>query len=91
MELGNRDLPGTEKGRDISDYQMHYILEQVRHTIFVAVFVLMYVLTGGLINPRPWRGRCQAGYSNTGGPPLPRKRAPLTKKYMLNQGAAHCV
>ena len=36
--------------------------------------------TGGLTNPRPWRGRCQAGYSNTGGPPLPRKRAPLQKK-----------
>ena len=35
---------------------------------------------GGLINPRPWRGRCRAGYSNTGGPPLPRKRAPLQKK-----------
>ena len=32
--------------------------------------------TGGLTNPRPWRGRCQAGYSNTGGLPLPRKRAP---------------
>ena len=36
--------------------------------------------TGGLTNPRPWRGRCRAGYSNTGGPPLPRKRAPLQKK-----------
>ena len=35
--------------------------------------------TGGLRNPRPWRGRCRAGYSNTGGPPLPRKRAPLQK------------
>ena len=35
--------------------------------------------TGGLTNPRPWRGRCRAGYSNTGGPPLPRKRAPLQK------------
>ena len=34
---------------------------------------------GGLSNPRPWRGRCRAGYSNTGGPPLPRKRAPLQK------------
>ena len=32
--------------------------------------------TGGLTNPRPWRGRCQAGFSNTSGPPLPRKRAP---------------
>ena len=38
------------------------------------------VITGGLTNPRPWRGRCRAGYSNTGGPPLPRKRAPLQKK-----------
>ena len=36
--------------------------------------------TGGLTNPRPWRGRCRAGYFNTGGPPLPRKRAPLQKK-----------
>ena len=36
--------------------------------------------TGGLTNPRPWRGRCRAGFSNTGGPPLPRKRAPLQKK-----------
>ena len=35
---------------------------------------------GGLTNPRPWRGRCRAGYSNTGGPPLPRKRAPSSKK-----------
>ena len=32
---------------------------------------------GGLTNPRPWRRSCRAGYSNTGGPPLPRKRAPL--------------
>ena len=36
--------------------------------------------TGGLTNPRPWRGRCRAGFSNTGGPPLPQKRAPLQKK-----------
>ena len=36
--------------------------------------------TGGLTNPRPWRGRCQAGYSNTGGPPLPQKRALLQTK-----------
>ena len=35
---------------------------------------------GGLTNPRPWRGRCQAGYSNTGGPPKPRKWAPCQKK-----------
>ena len=36
--------------------------------------------TGGLTNPRPWRGRCRAGYSYTGGPPLPQKRAPYQKK-----------
>ena len=30
--------------------------------------------------PRPWRGRCRAGYSNTRWPPLPRKRAPCQKK-----------
>ena len=35
--------------------------------------------TCGLTNPRPWRGRCRANYSNTGGPPLPQKRAPLQK------------
>ena len=34
---------------------------------------------GGLTNPHPWRGRCRADYSNTGGPPLPRKRAPYKK------------
>ena len=38
--------------------------------------------TGGLTNPRLW---CQAGNSNTGGPPLPRKRAPLTKKGKCGQ------
>ena len=37
-------------------------------------------ITGGLTNPRPWRRRCRAGFSNTGGPPLPRKRVPLQKK-----------
>ena len=42
--------------------------------------------TGGLTNPRPWRGICRAGYSNTGGPPLPRKRVPLTKKGLLILG-----
>ena len=42
--------------------------------------------TGGLTNPRPWRGRCRAGFSNTGGPPLPRKRAPLQKKACLSGG-----
>ena len=35
--------------------------------------IMLRVTTGGLINPRPWRGRCRVGYSNTGGPPLPRK------------------
>ena len=35
--------------------------------------------TGGLTNPRPWRGRCRAGFSNTDGPPLPQKRAPYKK------------
>ena len=35
---------------------------------------------GGLSKKnRPWRGRCRAGYSNTGGPPLPGKRAPCQK------------
>ena len=36
--------------------------------------------TGGLINPRPWQRRCPSGYSNTGGPPLPRKRVSLRRK-----------
>ena len=36
--------------------------------------------TDGLTNLRPWRERCRACYSNTGGPSLPRKGAPLTKK-----------
>ena len=36
-------------------------------------------LYGWSNKPRPWRGRCQAGCSNTGGPHLPRKRAPLQK------------
>ena len=40
--------------------------------------------TGGLINRRLWRGRCRAGYSNTGGPPLPRKRGALSKKCRQN-------
>ena len=35
---------------------------------------------GGLTNPRPRPGRCRAGYFNTGGPPLPRKRAPSQKR-----------
>ena len=29
--------------------------------------------------PRPWRGQCRAGSSNTGGFPKPRKRAPCKK------------
>ena len=43
--------------------------------------------TGGLTNPRPWRGRCRASYSNTGGPPLPRKRAPTSKNVLGNTKA----
>ena len=41
--------------------------------------------TGGLTNPRPWHGRCRAGYSHTGGPLLPRtrKKALLFKKYIF--------
>ena len=35
--------------------------------------------TGGLTNPRPWRGRCRAGYSITGGPPLALKEGAFTK------------
>ena len=35
---------------------------------------------GGLINLRPRRGQCRAGLSDTGGPPMPRKRAPRQKK-----------
>ena len=34
----------------------------------------------GLINPRPGRGQFWAGFSNTGGSPKPRKRAPCQKK-----------
>ena len=37
---------------------------------------------GGLINPRPWRGRCRAGYSNNGGPPLASKR-PVKKEHQV--------
>ena len=40
--------------------------------------------TGGLTNPHLWRGRCRAGFSNTGGPPLPRKRAPCQKKLHIH-------
>ena len=35
---------------------------------------------GGLINPRPWRGQYRTGFSNTGGSPKPRKRAPCQKR-----------
>ena len=35
---------------------------------------------GGLINPRSGRGKYRAGFSNTGGSPEPRKRAPCQKK-----------
>ena len=34
---------------------------------------------GGLINPRPGRGQYRAGFSNTGGSPKPRNRAPYQK------------
>ena len=39
----------------------------------------------GLTNPRPRRGRCRAGYSNTGGPPLPQKRTPFPKNRLINK------
>ena len=39
---------------------------------------------GGLINPRPGRGQHQAGFSNTGGSPKPRKRAPCQKNNKKN-------
>ena len=45
---------------------------------------------GGLINPRPWRGRCQAGYSNTGGPTLTQKRAPCKKIVLRCQVDSIC-
>ena len=45
--------------------------------------------TGGLTNPHPWCGRCRAGFSNTGGPPLPRKRAPLQKKELNEKYFEH--
>ena len=47
---------------------------------FFGLAIKSMKITGGLTNPRPWRGRCRAGFSNTGGPPLPRKRAPSQKK-----------
>ena len=34
---------------------------------------------GGPINPRPGRGQYRAGFSNTGGSPKPRKKAPCKK------------
>ena len=37
---------------------------------------------GGLINPRPGRGQDRTGFSNTGGSPKPRKRAPCQKKIL---------
>ena len=40
--------------------------------------------TAGLTNPRPWRGRCRAGCSNTGGPPLPSKEGAINKKTLFN-------
>ena len=49
--------------------------------------------TGDLTNPRPWRRRCRAGYSSTGGPPLPRKRAPFkkNKESRMERGAVHSL
>ena len=38
---------------------------------------------GGLINPRPGRGQYRASFSNTGGSPKPRKRAPCQKRVDL--------
>ena len=35
---------------------------------------------GGLINLRPWHGQYRAGFSNTGGSPKPRKKAPCPLK-----------
>ena len=35
--------------------------------------------TGGLTNPRPWWGRCRAGFANTGGSSLLQKRAHCKK------------
>ena len=40
--------------------------------------------TGGLTNPRPWRGRCQASDPNTSGPPWPGKRAPSSRRKPKN-------
>ena len=39
---------------------------------------------GGLTNPRPGRGQYRAGFSNTGGSPKPRKRAPCQKNPFFN-------
>ena len=70
------------------DKQMHNI-GVFRQLVIVSLILIFGALslnnyyvghTGVLINPHAWRGRCQAGYSNTGGPPLPRKRAPFKKK-----------
>ena len=38
---------------------------------------------GGLINTRLWRKPCQASYSNTVWPPLPRKRAPCQRSFEI--------
>ena len=43
---------------------------------------------GGLINPRPGRGQYRAGFSNTGGSPKPRKRAPCQKKGIFKGATA---
>ena len=39
--------------------------------------------TVGLTNPLPRSGRCQAGFSNTGGPPLPRKMGTFKKRVVV--------
>ena len=39
---------------------------------------------GGLIYPRPWSGQYRAGFSNTGGSPKPRKRAPCQKNVVFD-------
>ena len=49
-----------------------------------------FLFTGGLINPRPGHGQYRAGFSNTGGSPEPRKRAPCQKKYS-NEVGLFCI
>ena len=51
-----------------------------RRGIFFFILLTNEGPTGGLINPRPRRRQYRAGFSNTGGSPKPRKRAPCQKK-----------